>query len=143
MIVADTGFLVSLYLSEVTTAEAETTARATSYAIIVTDFCWLEFRNALNRAVFTGRIDADGRDALWGQAEEDAQRGIFETVLLDTTIVFAKARELSDRHTPSIGARTLDLLHVASALLLEATEFWSFDQRQRSVAAAEGLAVKP
>ena len=54
-----------------------------------------------------------------------------------------RARELSDRHTPTLATRSLDLLHVAAALLLDVKEFYSFDDRQRKAASAEGLKVKP
>ena len=43
----------------------------------------------------------------------------------------------------SLGTRSLDLMHVAAAMLLEATAFLSFDHRQRKAAAAEGLGVFP
>jgi predicted nucleic acid-binding protein len=42
-----------------------------------------------------------------------------------------------------LGTRSLDLLHVAAALALEAKVFLSFDDRQRKAAASEGLQVKP
>jgi len=38
---------------------------------------------------------------------------------------------------------SLDLMHVAAAILLEATAFLRFDDRQRKAAAAEGLGVFP
>jgi hypothetical protein len=37
----------------------------------------------------------------------------------------------------------LDILHVAAALKSGATDFLSFDGRQRTLAAAEGLTVGP
>ena len=46
-------------------------------------------------------------------------------------------------YTPSAGTRSLDLLHVAAAWLIEAKTFFSFDERQRQAAAGEGLEVKP
>jgi predicted nucleic acid-binding protein len=54
-----------------------------------------------------------------------------------------KARQLSDRYTPTLGTRSLDLLHIAAALVLGAKEFFSFDDKQRKAAAGEGLKVKP
>jgi hypothetical protein len=54
-----------------------------------------------------------------------------------------KARQLSDQYTPTLGTRSLDLLHVAAALVLESKIFFSFDDRQRKAAASEGLKVKP
>ena len=43
----------------------------------------------------------------------------------------------------SAGQRTIDLLHVAIALEAGAKTFLSFDQRQRKLAKAAGLKVKP
>jgi hypothetical protein len=57
--------------------------------------------------------------------------------------IYAKARELSDRHTPAMLTRSLDLMHVATALLSKARVFLSTDNRQRLAAKAEGLDVKP
>jgi len=37
----------------------------------------------------------------------------------------------------------MDILHVAAARTLGATELLTFDTRQRAVAQAEGLRVKP
>ena len=41
------------------------------------------------------------------------------------------------------GHRSLDVLHVATALHLGAREFLTFDANQRKLAAAEKLKVKP
>jgi predicted nucleic acid-binding protein len=57
--------------------------------------------------------------------------------------VHRTAERLSAAHTKAEGQRALDILHVSTALHLETKEFLSFDERQRKLAAAEGLAVKP
>jgi predicted nucleic acid-binding protein len=41
------------------------------------------------------------------------------------------------------GHRLLDILHVATAKALGAVEFLSFDEKQRRLARAEGLAPRP
>jgi hypothetical protein len=46
-----------------------------------------------------------------------------------------------ERKSASLGTRSLDLMHVAAAMLLEATALLSFDDRQRKAATAEGLGV--
>jgi predicted nucleic acid-binding protein len=53
------------------------------------------------------------------------------------------ARSLSRRHTAKLGTRSLDVLHVASALILGPDSFFSFDERQRELARAEGLILQP
>jgi predicted nucleic acid-binding protein len=45
------------------------------------------------------------------------------------------------KHTRSIGCRSLDILHVASALELEIRHFATFDTRQQQLARAAGLRV--
>ncbi len=55
--------------------------------------------------------------------------------------IFETAIDLARRHAARIGARTLDTLHVASALELKAKHFWTFDQRQAKLAKAAGLKV--
>jgi hypothetical protein len=55
--------------------------------------------------------------------------------------VFGIARGLSDKYTESLGARTIDILHVANALALEAEQFLTTDARQSDLAIAEGLNV--
>jgi hypothetical protein len=52
---------------------------------------------------------------------------------------YTKARELSKRHTCSMSCRSLDILHVAAALILCSKFFASFDERQRKLAAVEGM----
>jgi predicted nucleic acid-binding protein len=53
--------------------------------------------------------------------------------------VFAQAARLSENHSPQLGTRTLDVLHVASAQSLGAVDFVSFDLRQANLARAVGL----
>jgi hypothetical protein len=50
---------------------------------------------------------------------------------------------LTQKHTARSGTRSLDLIHIASALEMGATDFLSFDYRQRDAAQAEGLQVFP
>jgi predicted nucleic acid-binding protein len=54
---------------------------------------------------------------------------------------WARARELSRRHAPAIACRALDALHVASALALAASDFFTFDKDQAKLARAVGLRV--
>jgi predicted nucleic acid-binding protein len=42
-----------------------------------------------------------------------------------------------------VRTRSFDILHVAAALELGATKFWSFDDRQKRLAEEVGLRVNP
>jgi predicted nucleic acid-binding protein len=57
--------------------------------------------------------------------------------------VIAEAARLSELHTLSGGHRSFDVLHVATARLLKATTFLSFDANQRKLATTGRLAVGP
>jgi hypothetical protein len=46
-------------------------------------------------------------------------------------------------YTPSHALRSLDLLHTAAACELGFRDFFTFDQKQRIAALAQGLKVKP
>lgn len=140
---ADTGFIASLYLKETTSAPARVAIHATPVILPLTPLAMLELRNAFNRSVQRRRITAAQRDALWQDVEADIASGFLVPTPLPSDELHKKARELSDRHTPALGTRSLDLLHIAAALLLGAKQFFSFDDRQRKAAAAEGLKVKP
>jgi predicted nucleic acid-binding protein len=140
---ADTGFIASLYLQETTSAPARAAVQATPVTLPLTPLAMLELRQAFNRAVHRRRITAAQRDALWQDVEADIASGFLVPTPVAAGPLHDTARQLSDRHTPSLGTRSLDLLHVAAALALEAKVFFSFDDRQRKAAASEGLQVKP
>jgi predicted nucleic acid-binding protein len=140
---ADTGFIASLYLKETTSAPARAAIQAAPVILPLTPLALLELRNAFNRSVQRRRITTAQRDALWQDVESDIASGFLVPTPVPSDELHKKARELSDRHTPALGTRSLDLLHIAAALLLGAKEFFSFDDRQRKAAATEGLKVKP
>jgi predicted nucleic acid-binding protein len=140
---ADTGFIASLYLEESTSKRADAALGTGRESLPLTPLVALELRNAFNRAVHRRRITTEQRDALWQDVEADIAGGFLVPTAVPSEEVHRKARELSDRYTPTLGTRSLDLLHVAAALLHEAEVFFSFDDRQRKAAAAEGLKVKP
>jgi hypothetical protein len=140
---ADTGFLASLYLKESTSAQARSAIEVAPITLTFTPLVMLELRNAFNRAIQRQRISIEQRDALWQDVEADIASGFLVPTPIASAGLHDKARQLSDRHTPALGTRSLDLLHIAAALNLKAEVFFSFDERQCQAAAREGLKVKP
>ena len=53
-----------------------------------------------------------------------------------------EAEALATHHTPAIGTRSLDVLHVSAALVMGATEFCTFDARQVKLAQLAGMHVQ-
>ena len=103
----------------------------------------LEIRNALNFGINRGEITSDQRDAVLVEIDAQIEKGFFRLVDASQSSIYAKAQELSNKHTPATATRSLDLMHLAAALLSEARTFLTFDKRQAKAATAEGLLVKP
>jgi predicted nucleic acid-binding protein len=141
---ADSGFVVSLYLTtEGTSAQARKEVKRTSKPILLSPLSLLEIRNALNFGINRGDITSEQRDAVLSEIEAQIEKGFFRMVDVSQSSIYAKAQELSNKHTPTTATRSLDLMHLAAALLSEARSFLTFDKRQAKAAAAEGLLVKP
>lgn len=110
----------------------------------------LETRNAiLLRAFFQRRsassserrLIAKQRDASLARLDHLVSRGALFEVGLDMEKALREAAKLSRAHTERVGARAIDLLHVAAALLLECELFLTTDLRQAQLAKAEGLKI--
>jgi len=140
---ADTGFVATLYKEESTSARAVALMAKQTASIRLSQLGELEFRNALHLAVFRGELSASDASLKKRLFLDDIAHGIFTILPVPASTLFAKSAELADRHSARLGTRSLDLMHVAAALLLKADTFLSFDDRQRKAAKAEGLKVKP
>lgn len=103
----------------------------------------LEVRNAIRLAVFHGLIDSSQSKAQLKQVDADLRD---ETLLVHTPVdwvaVLREAEKLGVAHAEDLGCRSADLFHVAAAVELGFDLFLTFDERQRKVAKAAGLAVK-
>jgi predicted nucleic acid-binding protein len=140
---ADTGFITSLFLPESTSTDARNALKGLQQPLPLIPLTVLEFRNSLNLAIGRHRITQQERDHLWILFEKQLLEGIFTEVSVPSQELHRKARELSDRYSPTLATRSLDLLHLAAAQLLQAKLFFSFDLRQRKAAAAENMRVLP
>jgi predicted nucleic acid-binding protein len=141
---ADSGFVISLYLTtEGTSAQARKEVKRASKPILLSPLSLLEIRNALNFGINRGEITSDQRDAVLAEIDAQIAKGFFRMVEASQSSIYAKAQELSNKHTPTIATRSLDLMHLAAALLSAARTFLTFDKRQAKAAAAVGLLVKP
>ena len=140
---ADSSLIVSLYLPEPNSALADAACNSMPPPIRLTDWRRVEISSAFQRAVKNGRITAAQAFLLWQDFENDVASGRFEVVGVNHSSVLARALVLTQKHAATIGTRTLDVIHIATALEFSATDFLSFDNRQRQAASAEGLMVLP
>jgi predicted nucleic acid-binding protein len=138
---ADTSFLVSLYAPDANSLEASSRMRRMAEPVIVTSFGELELANALQLRLFRHELLAAQTRAAYAAFRDDVTAGIF-VIKPISDAVYAQARRLAQRWTRTLGTRTLDIIHVASAIALAAESFHTFDERQRRLAKAAKLTVR-
>jgi len=93
----------------------------------------LELRNALQLRVFRKELTlatAQEAQLIW---EKNLADGHFQVCPLPETWL-KRSHTIAQHTTARLGVRSLDLIHVASALELEADTLFSFDERQRKLA---------
>jgi predicted nucleic acid-binding protein len=141
---ADTSFLSSLYATDANSIRADAWPQANPAPLPLTASHRLELRNALSLAVFQQRLTQQEVQAAWQEVENDCAAGLLVNRGGLWHRVLADAQTYALAHTPAIGCRTLDVLHVASAKLMGVAEFCTFDTRQSTLAVRVGLvAVSP
>jgi hypothetical protein len=140
---ADTGFVVSLYKMESTSEKAAALMRKLESPVWISALSEIELRNAFQLSVFRGEIDKASAELKLRLFQQDLKKGIYAVMPVSSSALHSKTAELIDRHSARIGTRSLDLMHIATAILLKADVFLSFDLRQRKAAKLEGLKVKP
>jgi hypothetical protein len=113
----------------------------TKKSLPITQHGRLEIVNGIRLALFHGHITLDACSDALASFEEDAAEGRYVQADLLWRATLRRADEISRQHTPTIGCRSLDVLHVASALELECGSFVTFDRRQQQLARASGLKV--
>lgn len=138
---ADTSFLFSRYAADSNSVRADAWRTAHSDPLPFTAFHRLELRNAFSLAVFQQRMTAQEVQGAWYNDEADCAAGLLAVRGGLWNGVFSKAQQIAECRTPTLGTRTLDVIHIATAQVLTIDEFCTFDSRQSRLAAAEGLRV--
>lgn len=143
----DTSFLCALYRSEVNSALADSWMKKMPGGLQVSSLLLLEFRQSVRLQTFLHASDRKkGYSKLQGEQifkdlHYDLAGGVLTPVSVEWSQVHHLTESLSLKYTLSEGHRLLDILHVATALHLGASQFLSFDLKQRKLAKAEGLKV--
>ncbi|TLZ60009.1 MAG: type II toxin-antitoxin system VapC family toxin [Gammaproteobacteria bacterium] len=138
-IYVDPSALLKLYLKE-PESRAMTAWRAkVGDRLPVTHHGRVELTNGIGLAAYRGIITGDAHDAALAALDDDFAQGRYKQMDVLWRATLKRAGDLSREHTPSIGCRSLDVLHVASAIELELKHFATFDVRQQQLARAAGL----
>ncbi|NJM55422.1 MAG: type II toxin-antitoxin system VapC family toxin [Verrucomicrobiae bacterium] len=135
----DPSALACLYVHQARSREMNAWRARTGGALPVTHHGRTEIVNAICRIAFTGHLDKAGLEEALGDFQGDFAAGRLHQADLLWRGALNRAVELSRTHTPRLGTRSLDVLHVACALELKLLRFLTFDDRQQKLAAATGL----
>lgn len=136
---ADPSALLKLYVHEPESAAVSRWRARTKGPLLVTHYGRIEIANGICLAAFRGYLGADAlRDALASLDEDFAEgRYVQADVLWRATL--NRAADISRRYTPQLGCRSLDVIHVATALELRLRTVLTFDRRQQQLVRAVGL----
>ncbi len=134
----DSSALVAVYVTERFSPRAREAARQAGQLPFM-GLHELEVRNTFRLLHGRRLIDAHAARLLAAHVEEDVQAGRLVRVSVDFLALFVRSCELSERHASRLLCRSLDILHVACALLLECERLVSGDGRQLRLARAQGL----
>jgi len=138
---ADTGFLISLYGHDAYSGAARLLAQSQP-SFISTPLVEAEFVNALELRVFRKEWTRSQAQSVHNHFMQHQAAAIIRSEPFPLE-AWVDAVTLSRRYSSKLGARTLDILHVAAALILKPDVFFTFDKRQGQLAKAEGLRVLP
>ncbi|MFP4203332.1 MAG: type II toxin-antitoxin system VapC family toxin [Opitutales bacterium] len=137
----DTSFLFSLYGNDVNSQRAMAWMQAQQMPLTLTALNEYELGNALRFAEFRKGIAAGEAAQFWADFETDRASGRLQVKACNLADVIEEAKRLSATHTLTGGHRGFDIIHVASALIVNAEQFLTFDQNQKDLAEAKRLVV--
>jgi len=135
----DSSVLVKLYYPEPESKFFSEWIKKQKQAILFTQFHELEMTNAFALKVYRNEISEEGFNAFLDIIEKDKASGILEVINPDWSEVLLEAIKISKRNSRTIGTRSLDIIHVASADILNSDTFLTNDKRQLDAAQNIGL----
>jgi len=142
VIYLDTSAFIKLYIKEVGSEEVNALVTSQDDPLPIWFMGEAELTNALRLKVFWNELKSDQADYLLSLFRARKLKGQYYSPQLDYGDLMAIFVDLTHK-TATLGCRTLDIFHVAAALMMGVDLFASFDQRQVQLAKASGLRVHP
>lgn len=140
---ADSSLLVSYYINDSNSLGAQSVIHALTDPLPFTGLHRLEMRNAMALCVFRRVLTAAQAAAACSDVGRDLRSGRLAPHPVNWSPVYRLAAKYASAHCPAIGCRSLDVLHVTLAKNLNITDFFTFDTRQKALALALGMIVRP
>ena len=143
----DTSFLFSLYRRQAQSQRAIAFMGKLTGPLPASSLLLLELRQSMR---FQVRLHSQDKtkgfpkheaSQMLKDLQSDLRAKVLEVLPVDWSGVHQLAEGLSARYTEQRGHRLADILHVATALHLGATEFLTFDANQKLLAESESMNV--
>lgn len=138
-IYVDPSALLRLYLHQPDSAVMSAWRAKTKGALPITHHGRVEVINGICLAAHRREITVDALTDTLASFDEDFADGLYRQADLLWRATLNRAADLSRTYSHKLGTRSLDVLHVASALELELRGFVTYDARQGELARAVGL----
>ena len=142
MIYFDTSLLVKIYVLEEGSEGIISFIENNNSVLFFNQIQEFELTNALSLKLFRKEISKIQYEHIKSKLAKDLSLNRIRRVMLDWIEVMTSATLLSQKHTSSIGCRTLDILHVAAATRGKFKYFLTNDPRQMMLAEKAGVITK-
>lgn len=139
-IYVDPSALICLYIHQGSSREM-TRWRAGIGPLPVTHHGRTELINSICRQQFLGEMSEVEIEGPLADISADFANGHLYQADILWRSALNRAADLSIEHTPKLGTRASDVLHVACALELNCRRFLTFDVRQQQLADAVGMKI--
>jgi predicted nucleic acid-binding protein len=133
--------LIKLYVKEPESDTVANYVKGLAAPVPCSHLHELEIKNGLRLKKFRREAALRQIRASVQLIDHDLASGALQRPDLNWRDVYLKAGELSETYSGVLGCRSLDVLHIASALLIRSTAFLTYDERQRALAGRAGLEV--
>jgi predicted nucleic acid-binding protein len=127
----DTSVLVKLYVNEPDSVACDGIARG--HSLVSSDLAYGEVLSALLANERAKRLTSDERALAWSRFLEDQENGKLHFVPLNGILV-QEAAELMEEVHPHVPLRTLDAIHLATFLSVDAGPLFTKDKRMLEAA---------
>jgi predicted nucleic acid-binding protein len=139
---ADPSALLKLYLHEPDSQRMAAWRAKVRGPLAVTHHGRVELVNGIALAAHRKLISGEAFGVALAALDDDFDQGRYYQADLLWRATLKRAAELSRAHTRSLGTRSLDVLHVASAIELGFRGFVTFDVRQQNLVKEVGLKLQ-
>ncbi len=135
----DTSVFVALYLPDRHAPDLMRLVADFRPHFLVTPLHKAEWSHAVFERVSRGELTSADAQQVLARFERDSVRRWRETDMPEGAM--ERSMALARRHGKLLGSTTADAMHVACALELRASQFWTVDKLCGDLATAAGLAV--